>query len=121
MDIEWIEWNLPEFWPLLYEKPLLPTMTESRANSIFISIREAQGTVTQALPLEAREHDSPFLSIAMQPLKSYLPSLTLVASTVYGGTDNALLAKKHKVGPDDFIKSFLAPNYDRSLTESNLS
>ena len=74
--------------------------------------RETQRTVTHTLPLEARDHDSPFLSIAMQPLKSYPAPLTLVTSTVYGGTKNTLLAKKHKVDPDDFIRSFLAPNFD---------
>ena len=68
--------------------------------------------LSHTLPLEARDHDSPFLSIAMQPLKSYPAPLTLVTSTVYGGAKNTLFAKKHKVEPDDFIRSFLAPNFD---------
>lgn len=87
-------------------------MTESWANSTLISIREAQWTVIHTLPLEARDQDSPSFSIAMQPLESQPAPLTLVASTLYGGTKNALFVKKHKVDPDDFIRSFLAPNFD---------
>ena len=69
-----------------------------------------------ALPLEARNHDSHFLSTATGHT-----ACTKLFASPHSEANNTLLAKKQEAGPDDFTRFLLAPSHDTSLAEQNLA